>query len=712
MQNSDEIHIMSNLIQGNLDVCNSEGIFGWAWCPTDPLSKVKVLCTIDGQVIACQPADQFRADLQLAGIGGGTYAFSIKIPTIFYDGSTHSVKLQASHGDTQFELAGSPIEITLSPNHLIIGDFSLGNDGLLQGWVVDTATPSRDVCVHVVAKDIGTFFLSANTYRNDLLELGNGTGRHGFQLVLPRDWYGHPELCIEVRETKTGKRLGNKTEIFKTDLSYFKLSEILDDSPALDIDSTMSTTISIILPVYNPDPCFLEAAIQSVKSQSYPFWQLCIADDASTNPEIRKVLESHAFIDDRIQIILRKENGHISEASNSALKMACGEFFALLDHDDLLHADALLEVAKVISNHPDVGIIFTDEDKCDEHGTRYGPYFKKGWDPELLLGQNCISHLGVYRTSLINQIGGFRTGFEGSQDYDLALRATRSLRKDQIQHIARPLYHWRAIPGSTALANSEKSYAIVAMHKALNSHLHAIGAEASCEPAVRGAYCRVRWPIPSPLPSITLAVPLAEFCASTAAFIEKTLAMNWPGIQVMTCHKDSNPVDNIESHRLTYLQTMVDASRGEIFIWLEEALPVEDLQEWFNELVSQALRADVGIVGTKILDETHHVIHAGFTYQNPSDETRYTALYNGLHATDPGQGGAAGLCRSVQAISSHVFASRRTTLSMLLADPQAIQDAPIMTELSRRAEQRRLRTLVTPFATTIFTPSYKNSFDK
>lgn len=702
---------MSNLIQGNLDVCNSDGIFGWAWCPNDLLSKVEVLCTIDGQVIARRQADQFRADLQLAGIGDGKYAFFMEIPTQFYDGCRHLVQLQASHGDIQFELAGSPMEFTLQPDHLIIGDFSLENDGLLQGWVVDTAAPSRTVCVTVIAKNVGQVVLSANTYRNDLLELGNGTGCHGFQLVLPRGWYDYPELFIEVQEATTGKRLGNKTVNFKTALSYLKLNEISNESLALDIASEISPIISIILPVYNPDPRYLEAAIQSVKLQSYPFWQLCIADDASTNPEIQEILKNHALIDERIQIILRKENGHISKASNSALTLARGEFFALLDHDDLLHADALLEVARVIFKHPDVGIIFTDEDKCDEHGTRYGPYFKNGWDPELLLGQNCISHLGVYRTSLVNRIGGFRIGFEGSQDYDLALRVTRSLRNDQIQHIARPLYHWRAIPGSTALANSEKNYAIVAMHKALNSHLHAIGTEAFCEPAVRGAYCRVRWPVPIPLPSITLAIPLAEFCTMTAAFIEKTLAMSWPGLQILTCHKESKTVDHIKSNRLTYLQTMVAASKGEVFIWLEEALPVEELQEWFNELVSQALRYDVGIVGTKILDQANRVLYAGFRYQDPSDEMRYTALYNGIQANDPGHGGAAGLCRSVQAISSHVFASRRDTLSMLLADAQIVKNTPVMTELSLRAAHRRLRTLITPFATAMVTPSYKNSFE-
>jgi len=695
---------MADFIQGHLDICNSDGISGWAWCPIEPLAKVDVLCTIDGHVIMCAPADQFRADLESAGIGNGQYAFTVKIPTRFYDGKIHTVSAQGSHNDTRFELIGSPTEFCLEPDRLIDGDFALENDGLLQGWVIDMASPSRTVSIDILAEGFDKISLLANIYRPDLLELGDGSGRHGFQIVLPRAWYEKPELTIQVRESKTGKPLNGKVVKFNTETSYFKLNQVLNKVSASPIPLQSTPTISVLLPVYNPAPHFLEEAIQSVKSQTYPFWQLCIADDASSDPRIERILKDHALQDDRIKINFRTENGHISEASNSALELVQGDFFALLDHDDLLHPDALLEVANVVSRNPEVGMIFTDEDKCDAQGMRYGPYCKTGWDPELLLGQNCVSHLGVYRTSLVREIGGFRRGFEGSQDYDLALRVSRLLARDQIRHIPRPLYHWRAIPGSTALANSEKSYAVIAMHKALLSHLNEIDSQASCEPAVHGAYCRVRWPIPSPPPSITLALPLAGHCASTSAFIKDVLALNWPGIQVVTCSiQASDPRADVDTRRLNYLKTMAEAAKGEIFVWLEQALPVGELAEWLNELISQALRDDIGIVGTKVIDQTRHVHNAGFTYLTPTDETQYNALYRGLLADDPGQGGAAGLCRTVQAVSAHAFACKRSTLLILLADPWVVQGTPIVTELSLRAEKRQLRTLVTPFAATILT---------
>ena len=151
--------------------------------------------------------------------------------------------------------------------------------------------------------------------------------------------------------------------------------------------------ISVILPVYDPPVQFLRQAIESVRRQIYPEWELCLADDASTDPEIRPLLEKIAASDDRIHLVVRDRNGHISQASNSALDLASGEFVALLDHDDELAENALLEVALEISKHPDAAIIFSDEDKIDESGRRYEAYFKPDWNPDLFNGQNMVSHL-------------------------------------------------------------------------------------------------------------------------------------------------------------------------------------------------------------------------------------------------------------------------------------------------------------------------------
>ena len=217
--------------------------------------------------------------------------------------------------------------------------------------------------------------------------------------------------------------------------------------------------ISIVLPVYNPDRAHLSAAVGSVRAQLYQNWELCLADDASTDPRVAPFLRDAAGSEPRIKVIFREENGHIAACSNSALTLATGEWIALLDQDDLLAEHALAFAAATIVGHPDAGLIYSDEDKIDNAGARTEPYFKSDWNPELFLVQNFINHLGLYRRDLLREIGGFRDLFGGSQDYDLALRAIERLRPEQIVHIPRVLYHWRKIPGSLAATSDAKEYA-------------------------------------------------------------------------------------------------------------------------------------------------------------------------------------------------------------------------------------------------------------
>ena len=189
--------------------------------------------------------------------------------------------------------------------------------------------------------------------------------------------------------------------------------------------------LSIVMPVYNTDLRWLREAIESVRAQLYPHWELCISDDASTLPGVKELLREYADKDERIRVVFRDTNGHISANSNSALSVATGDFIALMDADDLLPEDALYWVAEEINAHPDVDLIFSDEDKIDIEGRRYDPYFKPDWNPALMLSQNTFSHLGVYRHSLVKKVGGFRLGFEGSQDHDLVLRCADATEASQ-----------------------------------------------------------------------------------------------------------------------------------------------------------------------------------------------------------------------------------------------------------------------------------------
>ena len=247
--------------------------------------------------------------------------------------------------------------------------------------------------------------------------------------------------------------------------------------------------ISVVMPVYNPHPLWLEGAISSVLRQIYPRWQLCIADDASTDPAVRHMLKRYAQADPRIKVIFRKQNGHISAASNSALSLAHGEWVALLDHDDVLPENALFWVVDTINKHPECSLIYSDEDKIDEAGQRSDPYFKCDWNVDLFYSQNMFSHLGVYRIDLIRKVGGFRTGLEGSQDYDLALRCLEQVASTQVKHVARVLYHWRIHAASTAYSSEAKPYAMIAGERAINDHLNRIGVNAKAEAVGYGIVC-------------------------------------------------------------------------------------------------------------------------------------------------------------------------------------------------------------------------------
>ncbi|MFZ4388094.1 MAG: glycosyltransferase family 2 protein, partial [Chthoniobacterales bacterium] len=243
-------------------------------------------------------------------------------------------------------------------------------------------------------------------------------------------------------------------------------------SIVLEINSfAVKPLISVVMPVCDPRPEWLAAAIDSVRRQLYTHWELCIADDASVSTEIHRILSEFALADSRIKVHFRKERGHIAASSNTALHSAAGEWVALLDHDDLLPEDALFCVASAISKNPRVKLIYSDEDKIDELGkTRSDPYFKPDWDYDLFCHQNLISHLGVYRRDILLEINGFRFGFDGSQDYDMALRFIERITEKEIHHIPRVLYHWRMHPESTSLNMDSKSYARPAAHRAVSEH--------------------------------------------------------------------------------------------------------------------------------------------------------------------------------------------------------------------------------------------------
>lgn len=389
--------------------------------------------------------------------------------------------------------------------------------------------------------------------------------------------------------------------------------------------------ISVLMPVYNAPPAYLNKAINSVINQLYPHWELCIADDCSSDQALRDLLTQHAKSDRRIKVVFRGTNGHISAASNTALELATGDYVALLDHDDELSEDALYHVAREINAHPDLDIVYSDEDKLDSLGNRYDPHFKSDWNPDLFLAQNYLSHLGVYRTELVRQVGGFRTGYEGSQDYDLALRCLAQRHNAVIRHIPAILYHWRAVDGSTAKHRSEKDYATLAGIKALQDYLEQRGdLDFEVEMGRYPTTYRVRYPLPNTPPKVSLIIPTRDHCdilsTCISSILEKTTYQNYEIVIVDNQSEDPDTCAYLKQivreqrvrvlnypHPFNYSAInnhAVEHCTGELLGLVNNDIEVIS-PDWLTEMVSHAARPEVGTVGAKLYYTNGTIQHAG-----------------------------------------------------------------------------------------------------
>lgn len=453
--------------------------------------------------------------------------------------------------------------------------------------------------------------------------------------------------------------------------------------------------VSVVMPTYNTPEVWLRRAIDSVRAQLYPHWELCIADDASRQPHVRAVLEEYARRDARIRYVVRPANGHISAASNSALELVQGQFIALLDHDDELTEDALLRVVEVLNAHPDADIVYSDEDKIDPQGRRFDPYFKPAFNLDLFRTQNLISHLGVYRTERVREVGGFRVGFEGSQDHDLALRVVERTSADRIQHVPRVLYLWRAIPGSTALDAGEKSYASIAASRALQEHLDRTEPGARLEPGPNASLHRVRHPLPTPRPHVT-AILQARTASEAMVRLDawRATAEGW---DVDWRVASGSP----ERASLSANEAARDAP-GEVLIFLAADLSPEGA-DWLAELVSQALRPEVGAVGAKLLAPDGRVEHAGFVLGMGADGVA-GGPYRGLSRESTGHIGRAAVQQRVSAVSAACLAVRRSVFERVGGFDAAVLPGPWRdVDLCLRLAQHGLMTVWTPHAVLIHT---------
>lgn len=387
--------------------------------------------------------------------------------------------------------------------------------------------------------------------------------------------------------------------------------------------------ISVIMPTYNANPEWLRQAVESVRAQLYPHWELCIADDASTDTRIRPLLELLSQQDGRIKVSFRDQNGHISAASNTALGMATGQWIALLDHDDLLSETALFHVAERIVAKPEARVIYSDEDKIDQFGRRHNPYFKCEWNPDLFYSQNMLCHLGVYDSELLHSVGGFRVGFEGAQDYDLALRCIEQISVGQIEHISKVLYHWRVHASSTSGSVDAKPYAKAAGERALNEHFHRIGIRAKASHTERGY--RVQYHLPTPAPLVSLLIPTRDHKTVVETAVQSILEKTtYPRFEIIIIDNGSTDSDSLrwfseiqsKDSRVKVIRYDfpfnysainnfgVAHASGEVIGLINNDIEVI-AADWLSEMVSHALRPEIGCVGAKLNYSNGTLQHGG-----------------------------------------------------------------------------------------------------
>ena len=431
------------------------------------------------------------------------------------------------------------------------------------------------------------------------------------------------------------KRTGNSGSHINY-ISWVENSDRLTKQELPAIKKEISSTedwpkIAILMPVYNPRQKHLEEAIKSVVTQVYPNWELCIADDYSDEPHVRKLILRYARRDDRIKTVFRKFNGHISQASNSAMELVDAEYVALMDHDDVLAQDALYRIAKTIKANPDAELMYSDEDKLNEKGRRFAPYFKPDWNPDLFLSHNFICHLGVYKTERVRQLGGFRSEYDGAQDFDLALRYLECIDQKDIIHIPRILYHWRAIPGSTANGVHEKPYAEAVIKKAVEDALERrnVEGEVLLHEKLPGSL-RIRYGLPEKLPLVSIIIPTRNGFALLKRCIESIFEKtDYSDFEILIIDNGSDDVVTLrylqkiqENDRIKVIRddrpfnyaalnnAGVKQATGEVIALLNDDLEVIN-DGWLREMVSLAIRTETGAVGSKLYYPDDTLQHAG-----------------------------------------------------------------------------------------------------
>ncbi|HZA40131.1 MAG TPA: glycosyltransferase [Actinomycetota bacterium] len=460
--------------------------------------------------------------------------------------------------------------------------------------------------------------------------------------------------------------------------------------------------ISVIMPTYNTDPAWLRAAIRSLRDQVYDRWELCIADDASAKESTLRALRRLAGRDARIKVRFLERNVGISGASNAALELADGEFVALLDHDDELKPNALSEVVRRLNQDRDLDFIYSDEDKRAPDGRLIDPFFKPDWSPDFLMSANYVTHLSVFRRSVLDEVGGFRLGYEGSQDYDLVLRVTEVT--DRIGHISAPLYTWRQVPGSAAASTSAKPFAYSAAKRALQEALDRRGLQGTVEDGHDWGYYRVRYS-PTGVPRVGIVIPARDrvdvlrrcvesiWDRSTYPNHELIVVDNRSTSPEMTRFLEDLPARVVRDSGEFNLARMLNAGAREagteILLFVHDDVEVID-PGWIEALLEHVTRPEIAAAGGRLLHLDGRPQHEGMVI----------GPRGGLAENVAGVGyfGIDRCVRNVAAVNAACLMTRTDVLGDLGGFEERFRVTLADADYCLRALEKGYRVVYTPYA--------------
>jgi GT2 family glycosyltransferase len=475
------------------------------------------------------------------------------------------------------------------------------------------------------------------------------------------------------------------------------------------------TRFSIVTPVHDPPLYLLEACLASIAAQTFGDFELCLVDDGSASPAVRASLRRAVAADHRVRLIERPAAGGIVAASNDAVAMARGEFVALVDHDDRLDPRALALIDDALRTDPDIDYVYTDEDKLAGDGTVYDTFYKPDWSPERLRSQNYCTHLSVLRRALVEDVGRFRPGFDGSQDHDLILRVTERARR--VHHVPEVLYHWCITPGSAAGDPDAKPYAREAGRRAVAEHTERVGIPATVEHLATPGHYRVRRTRPKPAPSVSIVIPTVG-TARPVWGVARPLVLGavrsllgvteYPHVEVVVVLDPDTPAAVIDALGALDVRLVegdgpfnysarcnmgVAASSGELVVLLNDDTLVEQ-PDWLDVMLGFFHEPDVGVVGARLLYADGTLQHGGILLN-----TQPLHIFHGFAGDDPGVFGLLEIDREVSAVTGACLATPRALYDELGGLPEEFAVAFNDLDYCLRVRRTGRRIIWTPHAT-------------